>query len=267
MAPPSPSLDFTHRNIYKFAHLCWFDLVACMAKKTKVKAKRGAKVRARAPARPKAPVIKKKAVKRPVPTRAKAASASRTKVKRRKTPATPSRPPARSKTPGRQRSKRFASALQAYETAIKLMHTEEFVKAKKCLEDIVAAHPEEPEIQERAKVLISACEKKIQEKAKTVLRSADDLYNVGIAELNSRALDSAVQHLQHALKLTPKSDHVLYALAAANALQGNREQSLQYLKQSLQYRPENRFLALRDSDFEALQEDPDFKQLVKSPET
>jgi tetratricopeptide (TPR) repeat protein len=146
------------------------------------------------------------------------------------------------------------------------MHAEQFEKAIRCFEDLIAEHADEPEIQDRAKVLIHASEKKIQEKARTVLRSADDHYNVGIADLNRRALDSAIEHLQHALKLSPKADHILYALSTANALQGNRDQALQYLKQSIHYRPENRFLAARDGDFESLQDDADFKQLVTPAE-
>jgi tetratricopeptide (TPR) repeat protein len=89
---------------------------------------------------------------------------------------------------------------------------------------------------------------------------------VGIAELNRRELESAVQHLQQALKLAPKGDHILYALAAANALQGNRDQALAFLKQSINHRPENRFFAARDEDFNTLNEDSDFRQLVTSPE-
>ena len=45
-----------------------------------------------------------------------------------------------------------------------------------------------------------------------------------------------------------------------------REQALEYLKQSIQYRGENRFLAARDSDFGLLQEDPEFRQLVTATE-
>jgi len=168
--------------------------------------------------------------------------------------------------PERPQSKRFANAVHAYETGIKLMHAEEFEKAKRCLEALIAEHPEEPEIQERAKVLIQACDKKVQEKGRTVLRTADDHYNVGIADLNRRAIDSAIQHLQHALKLAPKADHILYALAVGNALEGNRDQALNYLKQSIHYRPENRFLAIRDSDFDTLQEDEHFKGLVTPAE-
>jgi tetratricopeptide (TPR) repeat protein len=166
----------------------------------------------------------------------------------------------------RGRSKHFASAIQAYEAGIKLMHSEQFEKAIDCFENLITEHPEEQEIQERAKVLLLVCEKKGQEKPRNVLRSADDHYNIGIAELNRRELATAIDHLQHALKLMPKADHVHYALATASALQGNRDQALQYLKQSINYRPENRFLAARDTDFESLHEDADFKQLVAPAE-
>ena len=169
-------------------------------------------------------------------------------------------------SPPRPRPKHFANAVHAYEAGLKLMHAEEFEKAIRCFGELVTEHPEEPEIQERAKVLIHASEKKLQDKARTVFRSADDHYNVGVADLNRREIASAIQHLEHALKLTPKADHVLYALAAANAIQGNRDQALSHLKQAIHLRPENRFLAARDADFELLQEDPDFKQLVTPPE-
>jgi tetratricopeptide (TPR) repeat protein len=188
------------------------------------------------------------------------------KVESRRTAPATMASPSRVATAERVRSKHFSSAIQAYEAAIKLMHAEQFDKAIRHFGDLVAEHPEEPEIQERAKVLLHACEKKIQDKGRTVLRSADDHYNVGIADMNRRELNSAIEHLQHALKLMPKADHVLYALATASALQGNRDQALHFLKQSIHQRPENRFHAIRDADFESLQEDADFKQLVTPAE-
>lgn len=187
------------------------------------------------------------------------------KVETRRTPAAMTAA-SRASTPERVRSKHFSSAVEAYEAALKLMHAEQFEKAIRHFENLIGQHPEEPEIQERAKMLVHACEKKIQEKARTVLSSADDHYNVGIGDLNRRELGSAIEHLQHALKLTPKADHVLYALATANALQRNRDQALHHLKQSIHYRPENRFLAARDADFESLHDDTDFKQLVTTSE-
>ena len=101
----------------------------------------------------------------------------------------------RSTSAPRIRSKHFTNAVQAYEAGIKFMHAEEFEKAIRCFEELVTEHPEEPEIQERAKVLIHASEKKLHEKARTVFRSADDHYNVGVADLNRREITSAIQHL------------------------------------------------------------------------
>jgi tetratricopeptide (TPR) repeat protein len=232
-----------------------------MATKSKSKNKAVKKAASRKATRPKSIKLKVKRAQKPKP---KSRLKSRTKVASRRTPVAPTAP--RSTSPQKVRSKQFASAVQAYEAAIKLLHAEHFEKAIRCFETLIADHPDEPEIQERAKVLIHACEKKVHDKGRTVLRSADDHYNVGIADLNRRELDSAIQHLQQALKLTPKADHVLYALAAVSALQGDRDHALGYLKQSIHHRPENRFMAVRDTDFETLQEDADFKQLVTSPE-
>jgi tetratricopeptide (TPR) repeat protein len=244
-----------------------------MATKGKAKAKPTKKAARHAASGGKSVRLKVKAVKAAVGKVIGAAAKAVTrkvskasKVEPKRASVAPAPTSTRTPAPDRTRSKHYISAVQAYENGIKLMHGEEFQKAIKCFEALIAEHPEEPEIQERAKVLVHACEKKIHEKDRTVLRSADDHYNVGIADLNRRALDSAVQHLQQALKLMPKADHILYALAAANAVQGTRDQALQYLKQAIQQRPENRFQALRDSDFESLHEDADFRQLVTAPE-
>lgn len=159
-------------------------------------------------------------------------------------------------------SKQFAGAVTALEAGIKLMYSEDYTKAVKAFNKVIADYPEEPEIQASAKARIQACEKKIQEQKRTVLRSADDHYNVAVAFLNGGDLDSAVNHLQSALKLAPKADHILYAMAAANALKGNKDQALTYLKQSIDHRVENRFQAAVDHDFAALSEEQAFKDLV-----
>jgi len=245
-----------------------------MATKAKAKAKATKKAVKRATASGKSIRLKAKAAKLSSRNGARSSGKSTTgrgakrppKVESRRTSVAPTSTSAPSTSPARARSKQFANAIQAYEAAIKLMHAEAFEKAIRAFDDLIAEHPEEPEIQERAKVLIHACEKKIHEKERTVLRSADDHYNVGIADLNRREIESAIQHLEHALKLTPKGDHVLYALAAANAVHGKREQALGFLKQAIHYRAENRFLAVRDGDFESLQEDAEFKTLVTPPE-
>jgi len=163
-------------------------------------------------------------------------------------------------------SKQFTGAVAALEAGIKLMYAEDYAKAVKAFNKVIAEYPEEPEIQASAKARIHACEKKLQERARTVFRSADDHYNVAVALMNSGDLATAVTHLHSALKLAPKADHILYAMAAANALQGNRDQALSYLKQSIHHRAENRFQAVQDTDFAVLAEEQAFKDLVAPPD-
>jgi tetratricopeptide (TPR) repeat protein len=163
-------------------------------------------------------------------------------------------------------SPHFTGAVAALEAGIKLMYAEDYAKAVKAFNKVIAEYPEEPEIQASAKARINACEKKLQERERAVFRTADDHYNIAVALMNSGDVETAVIHLQSALKLAPKADHILYAMAAANALQGNRDQAISYLKQSIHHRAENRFQALQDNDFAILAEEQAFKDLVAPPD-
>lgn len=212
----------------------------------------------------------------PKSVKAKIAALKRAKTKPK---AVKGKPPARGRSvlltksapkiaapPPRVPSKQFAGAVAALEAGIKLMYAEDYAKAVKAFNKVIQDYPEEPEIQVSARARIQACEKKLQERSRTVYRTADDHYNVAVALLNTGDLDSAIDHLQSALKLAPKADHVLYAMAAANALKGNKDQALSYLKQSIHHRPENRFQASQDTDFAVLVEEQAFKDLVAPPD-
>jgi len=161
-----------------------------------------------------------------------------------------------------QKPRPMAGAVSAYEAAIKLMYTENYDKAIKAFHELIEVFPEEPEIQASARARIHACEMKLHERARSVYRSADDHYNIAVALMNRGEIEPALTHLQSALKMAPKGDHILYAMAAANALRGNIDQALSYLKQSIHHRPKNRFQAAKDNDFAALNEDPGFKELL-----
>lgn len=142
------------------------------------------------------------------------------------------------------------------------MYAESYEKAIKSFSDLIEAYPEEVEIQAAARARIQACQKRLELAERAVFRSPDDHYNMGVAMMNRGEIDEALGHFQNALKMAPKSDHILYALAAASALKGAGAQAVAYLKQSIQYRNENRFQAASDADFAALADDPAFKELL-----
>ena len=237
--------------------------------KTPLKAKsKPVKKTAKSPVKPskqKPKSVVKPAAKlaRPAPAKAKKVVG---KVVKGKKPLAPSKSAAKISARSsnvRVPAKQYAgAAVTALESGIKLMYAEEYGKAVKAFNKVIADYPEEPEIQSSARDRIHACEKKIQDRSRTVLRSADDYYNVAVALLNGGQLDSAVTHLQSALKLAPKADHILYAIAAANALKGNKDQALVYLRQAIDHRVANRFQAAVDPDFAALSEEQSFKDLV-----
>lgn len=165
----------------------------------------------------------------------------------------------------RPRLSTFSAALKLYETGFKQMQSEKFAKAKVTFDGLIKEFPYEIELLDRAHVLIHACNNRIQDaKNSPRLQGADEYYEVGIAELNGQNITKALEHLQRALKLSPKGDYIHYALAAASALNGDRETALDYLRKAIQYRDENRFLAVNDDDFESLSQDSDFIDLTTS---
>jgi tetratricopeptide (TPR) repeat protein len=159
----------------------------------------------------------------------------------------------------------ISGAVKALEAGIKLMYAEQYDKAIKCFNELISDYPDEVEIQASARAHIHACENKRNNRAKAVIRTADDHYHMAVAFLNGGQLDSAMGHLQQALKLEPKGGHILYAIAAANALKGNKEQAISFLKQSIHHGPENRFHAAQDNDFATLVEEPAFRELLTPP--
>lgn len=119
------------------------------------------------------------------------------------------------------------------------------------------------EIAERARVHVRLCEQKLSKPAPTPKTSAE-YYNLGVAALNARNLELAVQLLGKARKAAPDRDEIHYALAAAHALGENTGAAFEHLETAINLRPENRFLARHDEDLETLRDDPRFRSLMKA---
>lgn len=153
----------------------------------------------------------------------------------------------------------YAMAVKNYEAAVRSMQKQNYDKAKEILEKLVTTGPSE--IADRARVHLRLCEQKLHTAGKT-LRTAEDYYVAGISELNARKLEQAVEYLTKADQLEPGREETHYALAAAYALLGNAEIALENLKASIALRPQNRFQARHDEDFQSLASDPRFTSLV-----
>ena len=153
------------------------------------------------------------------------------------------------------------ASVKQYEAAVRLLYSHEFEKAKVAFEKVIAAFADDKEVVERSRIHLRLCEQKIARKP-AAPRTLDEHYDWAIALMNEGKYEESLDHLNKALKSNPKCDYVIYALAITHCRTGNFERALASLQTAIGLKPENRFLAQRDSDFEVLKQDSRFVSLV-----
>jgi len=156
---------------------------------------------------------------------------------------------------------RHLAAIKSFEVGVRYFQKGNYEKSKEIFEKLAGGPTQE--VASRAQVYLRMCEQKLSRTASEPTAAAD-LYDLGVAELNVRNLDAAVEHLSKALRSGPNQDHIRYALAAAHALLGNVEAALEHLRVAVELRPANRLLAGEDEDFRSLADDPRFQRLIQS---
>ena len=155
----------------------------------------------------------------------------------------------------------YLAAVKNFEAGVRHFQAERFAKARQIFEKLSASTY--PEVADRARLHLRLCEHR-QSRPAPAPKTAQDYYVLGVAELNARQLESAIEHLSRADRLEPNSGHIRYALAAAHALQGDTEAALEHLKAAITLEPRNGFQARDDDDFRALASDSRFRSLVGS---
>ena len=149
--------------------------------------------------------------------------------------------------------------LSAFESAMKLFHARNLRQARELF--LEAAKGPERDVANRATLHISMCDRRL-EQAPVSLGSAEEYYNYGIALLNTRNAHEARVHLEKALQLSPGADHVLYALASAQALTGDFAAAYENLRRAIELEPRNRIIARQDADFAHFASQPPFDSLL-----
>ncbi len=100
------------------------------------------------------------------------------------------------------------------------------------------------------------------EKPSLHFKTAEEHFDYAISLMNTGDYVTAREHFDKLLKQEPKSDYVLYGLAALHCLTGHVEDSLKTLDEAIQANPALRFQARNDGDFQNLAEDPRFTELL-----
>ena len=153
------------------------------------------------------------------------------------------------------------ASVKQYDAAVRLLYSHEYDKAKVAFAQVIAVFADDKEVVERSRIHLRLCEQKIARKP-AAPRTLDEHYDWAIALMNEGKYEESIDHLNKALKSNPKCDYVIYALAITQCRTGNFDSALASLQTAIGLKPENRFLAQRDSDFEILKKDSRFVSLV-----
>jgi len=150
--------------------------------------------------------------------------------------------------------------MKTYEEAMALFHQQKFQRAKQELEKVIAGPSRE--LADRARTHLRITEQRMKPSSEQNPKSPEEHYQRGVAMMNLGRWDEARESLEKARKLAPKADHIHYALAALDCLTGEADSALANLKIAIDLRSANRYHARNDEDFNFLQEDPRFTELL-----
>jgi tetratricopeptide (TPR) repeat protein len=155
---------------------------------------------------------------------------------------------------------RYSAALKSYEDGLRAMQEHKYDKAKPHFQKVVAAQVRE--LVDRATVHLNTCNQHLERTTATQFKTAEEHYDYAVSLMNVGDYVAAREHLGDLLKQNPKSDYVIYGLAALDCLTSHVEDSLKRLDEALRLNPQLRFQARNDSDFQNLAEDPRFTELL-----
>ncbi|MGH9722479.1 MAG: TPR end-of-group domain-containing protein [Bryobacteraceae bacterium] len=148
---------------------------------------------------------------------------------------------------------------KAFERAMQYFHKHQFKEAKEWFGR--AKDGPVREVTAKADQHVKMCERRLEGPGPAP-RSAEENYTYGIAMLNAHNLPAARKHLEAALKLSPNSGHIHYAMAACLATSGDAETACQSLKRAIELDARSRMAARQDADFHAIARHPAFQRLV-----
>jgi tetratricopeptide (TPR) repeat protein len=159
--------------------------------------------------------------------------------------------------------KAHEQAIQHYQSAVQLMQEGKYEKARVAFEKLIITAP--PELLERSKVYLAACERQAKHAALT-FSTPGEQYDYAISLLNTGDYEDARDQLDGILKKNPSADYAHYGLAILDSITGQAEECLEHLIAAIELNPRNRIQARSDSDFQDMADDPRFTELLY-PET
>jgi tetratricopeptide (TPR) repeat protein len=154
--------------------------------------------------------------------------------------------------------------VNAFERGFQALQQRHFGRAAELLASIVNKFPDEKEMQERARVYLSICERQAGRRDPKP-RTFEERKNAATVAINRGAFDEGLTLLRKLETEDSGNDHVQYMLGVVYASTGDVERALAHLRNAIELNPENRFLSNQDVDLEPLRQNAGFAALLAAP--
>lgn len=160
---------------------------------------------------------------------------------------------------GSRAAQHDAAVLQHYQSAVQLLQQAKFDKALIAFEKLLGTAP--LPLAERCRMYLTACHRELS-KSKLVFATPEEQYDYAVSLLNTDYYEEAREQFTAILHGHPSADYALYGLAVLDAITGQVEECLEHLARSIDQNPRNRLQARTDNDFQSMQDDPRFTELL-----
>jgi tetratricopeptide (TPR) repeat protein len=158
--------------------------------------------------------------------------------------------------------RRSAQAVEFFEKAMKSLTKRDFAKAQEHFEALLAAHSEERDVAERARLYLGLCQRALEKRPSFKPKGFEELLSYGVFLHNKGEFEEALKHFGHAAEQQPKNEHVLYCIAASAAQAGDVAGALKSLRAAIQLSPASRAQAMADADFDPIRENEEFVEIL-----
>ena len=155
----------------------------------------------------------------------------------------------------------YLEAVAIYEKGIEALQRHDYNHALELFQSVLRQYPEEKELHERVRLYLNICERHATPREAAPQSIEERLYASTLA-INGGRYDEAISHLRLVRDEDPDNDHALYMLAVAHAQRGEHAEAVAHLERAIALNPENRALARRDPDLEALHDDDAFRGAI-----
>lgn len=173
----------------------------------------------------------------------------------------------RSKATARpQHSDGYDALIAEYAAALELLRSGDYEKAREAFLAVAAKSGEEPVVGQRAQTYVHLCERRLAPGTDDP-DGPDDLYYEGVRLANEGRLDEALSALDRAIAGNAGEPTFLYARASVRALQGAAEAASEDLRRAIESRPELRFQAVNDPDFDEIRDQAAFIDVIEPTPT